>query len=53
LGVDTFRPRLGGILELDPAEKDRRGVMQTEDQRHALKPCKLAEAEIMAKYGRK
>ncbi len=29
LGVDTFRPRLGWILELDPAEKDRRGVLQT------------------------
>ncbi len=29
IGIDTFRPRLGWMLELDPAEKDRRGVMQT------------------------
>jgi alpha-L-rhamnosidase len=29
LGVDNAHPRLGWVLELDTAEKDRRGVMQS------------------------
>ncbi len=29
LGVDSFRPRLGWMLDLEPTEKDRRGVVQT------------------------
>lgn len=29
LGVDTPRPRLGWIIDLEPSEKDRRGVMQS------------------------